>query len=50
MKLFKCNTQTMRLEVVELPRQNWKVVPPAKLTVIITLGVIVVTALVWGLS
>lgn len=49
MKFF-CNTHTINLQIVDLPRNAYKVMPPAKLQVIATFVVIVAVALLWGLS
>lgn len=50
MKLLKCTQATLTLEVVDLPRHSWKVLPPSKWQVVLTVVVIVVTALVWSLT
>lgn len=47
MRLFKCNAQ-MTLTLVELDRSSWKVLPPKRLTVALTLAAILIGALVWG--
>lgn len=47
MRLFKCETKGMTLELVDLPRSNWRVLPPKKLTVALTLAGIVITAVLW---
>lgn len=49
MKLFKCDTAKMTLTIVDIPRQNWRVMPPSKLAVTLTLAGIVITAIVWGM-
>lgn len=50
MKLFKCTQAALTLEVIELPRQSWRVLPPHRWQVIATLAVIVVTAVLWGMQ
>lgn len=47
MKLFKCNAQ-MALKVVELPRRNWRVLPPKKWQIALTMAGIVIAAVVWA--
>lgn len=49
MKLFKCDTKRMTLTIVDLPRQNYRVLPPKPWQVALTLAVIVVGALAWAL-
>jgi hypothetical protein len=48
MRLLKCSQPSLTLEVVELPRQSWRVLPPRRWQIALTLAVIVVTAVVWG--
>jgi hypothetical protein len=48
MKLFKCDTQHLTLEIVDLPRSNWRHLGPRKWQVVLTLAVIVITALAWA--
>jgi hypothetical protein len=51
MKLFKCDArrQQMTLTIVDLPRPAWRVLPPGRWQVVLTVAVIVVTALAWAL-
>lgn len=49
MKLLKCNQAALTLEVIDLPRAHWHIVPPGRVTVALTLAAIIVTAVVWGL-
>ncbi len=50
MKLFKCDTKGMTFELVDLPRHNWRVLPPKKMTVALTLAGIVITAVLWAIT
>lgn len=48
MKLFKCS-HSFTVEVVDLPRHSWKVLPPAKWQVVLTVAGIVLAAVVWAI-
>lgn len=50
MRLFKCNTQTINLMVIDAPRHSWKVLPPKKWQVALTVASIILTAIVWSLT
>lgn len=50
MRLLKCSQAALTLEVIELPRQGWKVLPPRKWQIALTIAVIVVTAVIWSLT
>lgn len=49
MKLFKHSSQ-MTLTIVEVPRQSWRVLPPRKLEVALTLAGIVIAAIIWAVT
>lgn len=48
MRLFKCEAQTVTMQVIDLPRSHWRLLPPRRLQVVATLAGIAVTALLWG--
>lgn len=48
MKLFRCDTQRMTFDLIDLPRRNWRVLPPGKWQIVLTVAGIVVTAILWG--
>ena len=49
MKLFKCDTQHMTFSIVDIPRQSWRVLPPRKWQIALTLAGVVVISILWGL-
>lgn len=40
----------MTLDIIDLPKSAYRVLPPKRMHVIITLGAIALTAILWGLS
>lgn len=48
MKLLNCTQAAMTVEIIDLPRRSWRVVPPSKLTVVLALAGIVATAILWA--
>lgn len=50
MRLFNCSAQTINMTIVDLPRPAWKVLPPRKWQVALTVVGIVLTALVFALT
>lgn len=48
MRLLKCSQATLTLEVIDLPRRSWRVLPPKRLAVVATVALIIVTAVLWG--
>lgn len=49
MRIFGCNTETINYQIVELPRVNWHYSPPKKLEVVLTVAVIILTAIAWSI-
>jgi hypothetical protein len=49
MRLFKCDTKTVTMKIVDLPRSSYHYVPPSKLQTVLTLVGIVIVALAWSL-
>ena len=48
MKLFKCDTQHMTFNLVDLPRKNWHVLPPRRWQIALALAGVIVTAILWS--
>lgn len=49
MRLLKCTSQqAFAVEVVELDKSCWKVLPPRKWQIALTLALIVVTSVLWS--
>lgn len=50
MRLFNCDTQTINMTIVELPKTSWRIIGrrPSKLTVMMTLAGIVISAIAFG--
>jgi len=48
--IFLSNAQTMTLTLVDLPRSNWRILPPRKWQVYLTILVILTITLTWSLS
>lgn len=49
MKLFKCDVKPFTIEIIELPRHSWRHLGPRKWQVVLTVAVILVGAILWGL-
>ena len=47
MKLF-CTTPHITLTLVDLPRRSWRVLPPRRWQVVVTVVGIVVAAILWS--
>lgn len=47
---FYIGGNKMTLDIIDLSKSAYRVLPPARWQVVITFGAIVVTALLWGLS
>lgn len=47
MKLFKCSTR-MTLEVIDLPRKSYRILPPRPWQVALAVVGIVVTSILWA--
>jgi hypothetical protein len=50
MKLFRSNAKTIKMNIVELPRQSWSYLPPKKWQIALTVAVIIVSAVVWAVT
>lgn len=48
MRLFKCDTQRMTFSIVDLPRRSWKVLPPKRWQIALTLAGVIVISILWG--
>jgi hypothetical protein len=48
MKLFRCTTPHITFDLIDLPRQSWRILPPRRWQVVLTMAAIVVAAIVWG--
>jgi hypothetical protein len=48
MKRFKSLAHQPTLTIVDLPRQSWRLLPPRRWQVVVTLAGIIITAVMWA--
>lgn len=46
---FKCDTKTISMMVIDAPKGSWRVLPPKRLQIVLTVVSIIVVSLVWSL-
>jgi hypothetical protein len=50
MKLFNCNSKTISLKVIDLPRSHWRLIPPRKWQTVLTVVGIIAISILWALA